>query len=350
MKFCLRLLGLLLVLASGQVLAQSQPELAGTWQGKLAVDATTSLTIQFVFTKKPDGTYSAVLNSPDNGAIKNVAAGAVAWSAGALKVDVPTLSGAYAGTLKDGKFDGKWTQQGTVLPLALSPWQKPVLSKAAIETLTGTWNGPLEIPGGGKLTFVYRFKTNDKGELQGILTVPEQGSIELPMSDIEFADNKLFFRVPMVQGEYHATYSGGSLNGNWRQGPQPPPGMAVNLKKGEFAAPVYALKLSTEAFASLNGKWQGKLDTPTPDGKTVSQNVTLRVETNTAGQYVSFFDVQGPAQKVSIPVTEASLAAGKAVLKFGGVGGQFSADLTGKTLKGTVVFGPRTVPLTLTKQ
>jgi hypothetical protein len=123
----------------------------------------------------------------------------------------------------------------------------------------------------------------------------------------------------------------------------------VSLKKGEFATPVYALKLSTEAFASLNGKWQGKLDTPTPDGKTVSQNVTLRVETSTAGQIVSFFDVQGPAQKVSIPVTEASLTAGKAVLKFGGVGGQYSADLVGKTLKGTVVFGPRAVPLTLTK-
>ena len=354
MKSCLRILGLILVFLCGQAVAQAPPELAGTWQGKLAIDAQTSLTIQFVFTKKPDGTYSAVLNSPDNGAIKNVAASAVTWTAGALKLEVPSLSGSYAGTLKGGKLDGKWTQQGTAMPLALSPYQKPVLTKAAIDTLTGTWNGPLQIPNGGpKLTFVFRFKTSDKGELQGTLSVPEQGGNDIPMSDIEFVDNKLFFRVPLVQGEYTATYSGGSLNGNWRQGPQPPPGFAVSLKKGEFAAPVYSLKLSTEAFAALNGKWQGKLDAPTPDGKTISQNVTLRVETNSAGQYVAFFDIENPAvkQKASFPVSEASLNAGKVVLMAKiGPGGEYKADLSGKTMKGSMTVGPQALPITLTKQ
>lgn len=350
MKFFLRILGLLLVLATGQAFAQAQQELAGTWQGKLAVDPQTSLTIQFVFTKKPDGTYSAVLNSPDNGAIKNVAASAVTWNAGALKLDVPSLSGSYAGTLKDGKFDGKWTQQGSALPLALSPYKKPVMAKAAMETLTGAWNGPLQIPNGGpKLTFVFRFKPNAKGEMEGTFSLPEQGAVDIPMSDIEFADNKLFLRVAAGPGaEFNGTYSAGSLSGFWRAGPQPPPGFAVSLKKGE--APVATLKLSTEAFASLAGKWAGKLDAPTPDGKTVTQNVVLRIETNTVGQYVGFLDVENPVQKqkASLPVSEASVAAGKVVLKIGP--GEYKGDLAGKTLKGDLTLGPRALPLVLTKQ
>ena len=36
----------------------SAQELAGTWQGKLQVDPKTSMTIQFVFAKKPDGSYN----------------------------------------------------------------------------------------------------------------------------------------------------------------------------------------------------------------------------------------------------------------------------------------------------
>ena len=52
----------------------ASPEIAGVWRGKLQVDPKTSMTIDFTFAGKPDGQYSAVLNSPTGGAIKNVAA------------------------------------------------------------------------------------------------------------------------------------------------------------------------------------------------------------------------------------------------------------------------------------
>jgi hypothetical protein len=47
--------------------AVAQADLAGTWQGKLAVSANEKMTIQFILTKKADGSYGAVLNSPDSG-------------------------------------------------------------------------------------------------------------------------------------------------------------------------------------------------------------------------------------------------------------------------------------------
>jgi hypothetical protein len=123
------------------------------------------------------------------------------------------------------------------------------MSKAAIDTLTGTWFGPLKIPG-GEMTFVMRFKTDAKGEFGGTLAVPEQGGVELPMSDIQFADNKLTFKIAQVAGDYAATVANGVMTGAWKQaGPgSRPEGMPVSLKKGEYAAQVYPLKLSTESF------------------------------------------------------------------------------------------------------
>jgi hypothetical protein len=348
MKTCLRILGLLAVLlsvlAAGQAFAQQ--ELTGTWQGKLAVDPTTSLTIQFIFTKKPDGAYSAVVNSPDNPAIKNVAATSVSYAGGALKVDVKDLSGSYAGTLKDGKFDGKWTQAGSALPLALAPYQKPVLSKAAKDTLNGSWHGPVTIPG-GKLTFVLRFKTDDKGELQGTLNVPEQGA-DLPMSDIELVNNELKFKVPRVAGEYTGKVSGSGIEGAWKQGgaANPNPPLQVSLKKGEYTAPVVALSLSPEAFAAVGGKWQGSLQ---PPNAPKAFTVILRIEKNAAGQVVGFFDSPEQSAK-GIPVGEATFAANKLTLKLPALRGEYAAELSGKELKGNWVQGPNTLPLTMTKQ
>jgi hypothetical protein len=344
-----RILTLLLVMMAISGTAAAA-ELAGTWQGKLQVDPGTALTIQFTFTKKPDGTYSALLNSPDNGAIKNVAANGVMLTQDALRVDVATLSGTYAGTLKGASIDGKWTQEGKALPLVLTQYQKPQLTKAAVETLTGTWNGPLTTPR-GTLTFVMRFKTDDKGELQGTLAVPEQGGFALPMSDIEFADNKLSFKIPLVAGNYTATYANGALAGTWKQGAAgfPSNGLPVTLKKGEYVAASVPLKLTNESFVTLSGRWQGTMQLTTPQGKQVALPVVLRFETDKQAQYVGFID--SPDQHASgIPLTEASLAAGKLVVKANGIGVEYRADLSGKTLTGQWAQGPMSNPLTLTKQ
>jgi hypothetical protein len=358
----LRILALLAMFVGGPAMGQqaatqpakpaaaaAQQDIAGVWQGKLQVDPTTQLNIHFTFTKQPNGTYAAVLNSPDTGGIKNVAASSVALKNGALTMQVPSLSGTYAGTLKGGSIEGKWTQQGTAIPLTLTPYQKAELSKAAVDTLVGTWNGPIKSPG-GTLTFVARFKVDDKGVLNGTLAVPEQGSTEFPMADIEFADNKLEFKIPRVQGQFTGSYANASFTGTWRQGPATgAPGAPVTLKKGEFAAPVYALKLSTESFAALSGNWEGTLKVKPPQGGEVSLPVVLRFLTNESAQYIAFLD--SPSQKaMGIPVTDVTLAGGKLVLKVGAVGAEYKADVTAKTLVGQWTQGPVSNPLTMTRK
>jgi hypothetical protein len=321
-------------------------ELAGTWQGKLQVDPKTTMTIQFTFAKKSDGSYSAVLNSPDNGALKNMPADSVTWKAGALSLKVTALSGGFDGTLQGGTLTGQWQQPGGTLPLVLSPYQKPVLSKAAMDTLSGTWSGPLTGPG-GTLTFVVRFKADPRGEMQGTLAVPEQGGHEIPMSDIQFADNKLVFKIPLVAGEYDATFANGTLTGAWRQGPQPPPGIPVVLKKGDYVPKVFALKMPGETFGKLAGAWKGDLHVKGPQGD-VTLPVVLRFETNANADMVAFMD--SPSQKaLGIPVTEATLTAGKVVIKVGGLG-EYDATVSGDTMTGDWKQGPNSLPLTVTRK
>ncbi len=341
-------LALLLAVSAG-AMAAAPPELTGVWEGKLAVDPATSLSIQFTFAKDAKGAYTAVLNSPDNPALKNTAATGVTWDGSTVKLQVAALSGSYSGALKDGKISGQWVQPGGNLPLVLSPYQKPVMAKAAIDTLTGTWFGPLKIPG-GELTFVLRFKTDAKGVFGGTLAVPEQGGNEIAMTDIQFSANKLNFKIPQVAGDLTATLANGVLTGTWKQGGagSPAAGMPVTMKKGEYAAQVHALKLSTEAFAAVNGTWKGKFDLTSPQGQKVTLNMVLRFGTSAGGQYVAFID--SPDQKVmNIPVTEASFADGKLMVKVAAVQGEYNATLTGKTLTGEWKQGAMVTPLVMTK-
>lgn len=346
MKNWLRRLVLLSTLLASPAFAQQ--ELAGTWQGKLAIDPKSSLTIQFIFTKKPDGTYSAVLDSPDNGGIKNVAATAVKWNAGALSLQVPSLSGSYAGTLKDGKLDGKWTQEGQALPLVLSAYQKPVIARADMDRLVGTWHGPVTILG-GKATFVYRFRIDDKGELQGTIAVPERGNTEAPMANIEFADNRLTFTLPAASGEYSGTLANGALEGVWKQPSpgMPPGGFKVSLKKGDFAPPVYPLNnLSSPSMAALAGSWKGTLKAPNaPKPLTI----VLVLGYNENGQFLGHIDSPDQGAK-GIPVNAATFDKNRLTVKLDTLRAEYVADLSGTTLKGTWTQAGNPLPLNLVKQ
>jgi hypothetical protein len=344
----LRIALLLATLVAGSD-AFAQQELSGPWEGKLAVDAKTTLTVRFTFSQHPDGTYAAVLDSPDNTAIKNVPVSAVSFIAGTLKLNVPALSGSYVGTLKDGKIDGHWTQPGGTLPLVLSAYQQPVLSRAAIGTLLGAWNGPILIPG-VKATFLVRFRLNEKGEMTGALTVPEEPERGVGVvSDIAFADNTLEFKVPAPAGAftYHGTYANGIFTGTWHQAGTPPPGLSLTLKKGDVASPVFALKLDSASFATIAGQWTGKLTSPRG-----SITIVMRFEVNGGGQYVGFID--SPDQSVKgIPIAEATVAAGKLMAKTNAPPAQFDGAISGKTITGQWTQqgpqGPVSTPLTLTR-
>jgi hypothetical protein len=324
----------LALLLPGAVFAAAPPDLAGTWEGKLAVDAKTSLRVQFTFTKAANGSYNAVLNSPDNAAIKDAPVSGVAWDGSNLKLQVPSLSGAYAGTLKAGKIGGQWTQPGGALALELAPWQKPVVTAGTVKALTGSWSGAITIAG-IKRNVVFTFKQAASGDFEGTFGLPDQGA-NIPMSNVTFENGEVSLKVPAAQIDYK-----GKLNGNQIVGKLtspnaafPPEGLDATMTRGEYKAPAVPLKLSADAFASLKGKWEGTIEVANAQsGQKTQLPMVVRFETNEKGEQLGFVDSPKLGAK-GVIVTEATMTGDKLVAKVASVGGEFAGTLAGNTLTG----------------
>ncbi len=239
--------------------------------------------------------------------------------------------------------------------LLISGWVATYTASAQTlkpDALVGTWTGPISAAG-NTLTFVMQLKVDDKGNLQGSLTVPEQGGVSMPMSDVRFADNKFNFKIPApIAGEFTSTYANGALSGLWRQGdpPMPAEGVPVVLKKGEYVAPVHVLKLDASTFGKLAGTWKGDMQAPGPQGD-VNIAVAFRFETNPHGDMVGAMDLDVPGQNLrGVAITEVTLAAGKLVVKMPSMGGEYDANLSGTTMAGQMAMGPGSFALSMTKK
>jgi hypothetical protein len=341
----------LALLLPGTLLAAAPPDLAGVWQGKLAVDAKTSLAVEFTFTKGANGAYTAVLNSPDNPDLKNTAVSGVSWDGSSLKLQVPTLSGSYAGTLKNGKIGGQWTQPGGALALELAPFQKQAAA-TTVKALNGSWNGVLAVAGVTQ-NLMITFKQAADGSIEGTFSIPDQG-FSTPAASITFENNELSFKVPRANIEYKGKLAGNQVTGKLKApSPQfPADGIAVNLQRGEYKAKTAALKLTVADYNALKGKWQGTLEVPNPQtGAKVQLPLVLRFEANEKTEYLGFLD--SPAQSVKgVAVTEATLAGGKLMVKIALVQGEFNGTLSGNTLTGEWAQAAANLkaPLTLTRQ
>lgn len=326
----------LLVVTPAAVRAAATPDLAGVWQGKLTVDASNSLSVQFTFTRGSNGAYTAVLNSPDNPALKDVATTGVSWDGTNLKLQVPSLSGSFAGALKDGKVSGQWTQPGGTLPLVLAPYKKPVMTAATVKPLVGSWNGT--VAAGAAPAMVFQFKQAAGGGIEGTFSIPDQGVNNMPVTNIVFENGDLSVKVPLGQTllEYKGKLAGDQITGKLKvPNPQAPPdGVPLNLKRGEYKAVVAALKLSAEAFAQLNGRWKGPLELTNPQtGQKQTINLILRFEASAKGEYLGYVD--SPDQgAIGLVVSEATLADGKLAVKVPVIGGQFSGTLADRTITG----------------
>ena len=89
------------------------------WQGTLKVHGV-ELRVVFKISREQDGSLSATMDSPDQGA-KDIPVDEVALDGGHLHLAVRSARGSFDGELKgDGKrIEGRWEQSGVSLPLVL---------------------------------------------------------------------------------------------------------------------------------------------------------------------------------------------------------------------------------------
>lgn len=337
MKMILRIVVLLAAFFTVSVMAQT--DISGIWQGKLNTGGNNKLTVQFILKKQADGSWSAVVNSPDTGGIKNVKASSAAFNGSKLKIDVSALSGAYAGTYKNGGFTGTWTQAGTSMPLNLKPYTKPVMSAADKKLLEGEWSGKLQTPA-GTTHLVFRFKQDSSGGMKGFIHNADMGGNEVPLADIQLADNVLSFKVPAAQVDISGKLIGTHFDGTFIQAGQHVP---LEMNKGKYEPPKSVIKLSKEAMARLKGEWYGEISTPAG-----GMTVVYRFESDKNGKFS--VSRENPDQGAnSVPVTDVSMTNGTLTLKNSGPFGEFNGKLAGNTITGNVNGPMGSLPVTLKK-
>ena len=96
----------------------NDPNLAtGNWEGKIEGPGV-SLKIVFHVINQ-EGVLSATMDSPEQDAF-GYKMDEVKFSDNVLEMSIKQFGGTYKGTLKEGKFEGKWTQGGQNFDLNLT--------------------------------------------------------------------------------------------------------------------------------------------------------------------------------------------------------------------------------------
>jgi hypothetical protein len=332
MKTLVRFVLILSFLAGSHAFAQT--DLSGTWQGKLDVSPNESITIQFVFSKKADGTYSVVLNSQDSSSIKNVAANTVKYSSGKLSIDVASLSGSFSGTAGKGTITGEWRQQGGTFPLVLTPYKKPDAS--SLKPLLGEWVSRLKVTDEMSILVVYHFEYTKDGKTVATFDQPDQGIKGYEISDVSLEGDHVRFRIPIANSEYNGTLSNNTITGIYKVSGRELPQV---LKKEKYQASPAQIDISADAMKLLLGRWVGQITNLT---------IVFRFERDAAGKPVVFVD--SPDQGVNgLPVAKAAMTNGTLTLDIPKVVGKYSGTLNLDKIEGTWTQLGNSLPLTLVR-
>ncbi|NQV69361.1 MAG: hypothetical protein HQ498_04980 [Pseudohongiella sp.] len=315
--------------------ATAQSELAGIWEGDLSVGPDQQIAVQFTLEQGADGSYSGLLNAPDQPSLTDIPIDTISLEQNNLTMNVNAVSGVYQGTIADGVIQGIWSQQGTAFDLNLSPYQEPVLSQEQIARLSGSWLGKFKpVPGGEQeLTVIVTFELNEEGEPMATLSIAEQGGNSRPVDSIELDGDELTLEISQMRLEISGTLSGESFTGQWSQAGQ---SLDLNLAKGEYEQP--GLELSALTFARLKGPWHGQV---------AGLTVVLRVE-EADGKFMAFLDSpdQGAAD---IPITTFDVDGDDLTFAIAALRASYTAVIGLDEITGEWTQGPQTQPLVLVR-
>ena len=236
---------------AAEITIRQDTTITGTWLGKLKVQGT-ELRIVFHINKSKEGTLTATMDSPDQGA-NGIPVDSVIFNNRNIKLVIKAIRGFYEGKLNrdNSSISGTWHQSGSSLPLIIKktsetkeiqkqkePNSKPV-NKAEIEEITGSWLGKLKVSG-IELRIVFHIKENEQGELTAAMDSPDQGANGIPVSSIKYEKGEITLEVSSINGRYDGNLLKDSLQikGAWSQGGRSfPLILKKNFKPIEFERP-----------------------------------------------------------------------------------------------------------------
>jgi hypothetical protein len=204
--------------------AQTAPNAAGHWQGKIQIpDHELGFTVDLAQNAKGAwiGSVSVLGSTSIDVPLGKVAVenSTVRFSAGLpqpssfegrLSGDGATLSGTASSAAGEAPF--QLTRAGEANVKVPPP--SSVLSKE----FEGAWEGALDAA--GKVRRVgLKLSASADGAATAVLIVIDQQNLEIPVSTVTIRDKELQLDARAVSGAYRGTLAGGEIAGEWTQGP-----------------------------------------------------------------------------------------------------------------------------------
>ena len=318
---------------------QAQEDITGTWQGKLITGPGAEMTLQFIIKQENNGALSALLNSPDEGALKNIPASSINFDGKVLKIEVAEVEGRFEGQYKNKVIDGKWSQSGMSFPLSLNHYVKPQISQESNNKILGTWHGELTTPT-AVLSIRLRFDTSEQGNIVGFLDMPEQGVYGVKVGDVVLKENDITVNI-RPGSVFSGQLSGGEISGKWTGSTgQPTP---LSLEKGEGDILKTRSNLSQESQNQLLGTWHGTISMPQSP-----LTIVFRFEKTKKGDFIGLLDI--PNQGVSgAVISEIKLEQNNLTIKLNALNAAYTGQLSENKAEGKFTQGGRLIDLTLNK-
>lgn len=333
MKTFLRSLFILCLFIPASIIAQT--DLSGVWEGKLVVAPGQEIDVQYTLESSADGSYTAVLDAPEQPSITAVPVDSVTIEGSTLTMEVSIVSGRYVGEIGSGTINGIWSQNNTEFELNLTPYEEPVITAENFARIDGSWVGALRPTGSPdfELAIVLEFFVNDDGEFVGTLSSPDQGGNDIPIDTLALEEDELVVEISQARIEIVTEISGDELVGTFNQAGQSFP---ITLARGEYEQA--GLQLSALQFARVQGPWHGQV---------ANLTVVLRVE-QSDGNYLAYLD--SPDQGATdIPIQEFTIDGDDVNFTIASINGSFSGTIAANALSGQWTQGGQTQPLELEK-
>jgi serine-type D-Ala-D-Ala carboxypeptidase/endopeptidase len=214
--------------------AQEKPAVQGEFVGSLG-----PLHLKLHITAASDGSLAGTLDSPDQGA-SGLQCTDFHREGRTLSFSVPAVHGNWRGSVdNDGAtLTGTWSQ-GTPMPLTFS--RDSFVPAAKPSPVDGIWLGTLQTAS-QPLRIQITIKSDNAGHEFCSLDSIDQGSFNLTCSNIEYADRKLSFDVPVVHGRWIGELSDdhNTLTGTWNQKAPLPLNLARQSKRWSPPAATYS--------------------------------------------------------------------------------------------------------------
>ena len=230
----------------------------------------------------------------------------------------------------------------TILPAAFLLASLPALRAEAPADLSGHYEGAIQAPG-REVIIEVDLARNSKGELAGLIYIPEEKLDGLTLANFALEGKSIRFQMGVAPGDrifQGGVLSDGRISGDYTLGGYSAPFSLARTGDSKFEAPAKSTPISKE----LEGTWKASVDF-----NGVQRSLVLTMSNQSDGTYTA--SVLNVEEGLIIPVSGMAPNASGVTLALKAVGASYSASLNAERteLAGTFSEGKFSGPLNFTR-